>query len=422
MKKIPFFINSNLCVNKNDVSSFSMFMDSVAGNTGNSYITYALIKTIYGSIETLNHIQNIYTYDFSTQERDIDFINNNCSEVFLILQDQIRIAESYGLQLPYKKIQNFVSKLNKPVIIAGLGANSFNGFDKDFHKKLKPELIDFLKFLSDHCKKIGIRGHYTEEILHNIGVKNVSVIGCPSYYEMGANRILKKQKNIALSDILLTSFFHMQTLAYNYQIMQDYQEQKFITPAAFANFDAELIPFELNKLKEQKYKIFSNIETWKSFVSKFKFAIGYRLHGAILSINSGVPAYCCNPDSRATEMCNYLKIPHAVNATDDELIDLYNSIDIDLINNSYVELYDKYIKFLNENGITPTQNKQNKDVINFSNLKLYDKKFWFNFLKLKITTFITKKYTALSNWLKKNTSKIEHEVKFLLLYFKRMMY
>lgn len=41
----PFFINSNICVSKADVTDLSTFMNCVCWNTGNSYITYSLIKT-----------------------------------------------------------------------------------------------------------------------------------------------------------------------------------------------------------------------------------------------------------------------------------------------------------------------------------------------------------------------------------------
>lgn len=44
----PFFINSNICLEKKDISSYDLFMQSISGNTGNSYITYALIKEVCG--------------------------------------------------------------------------------------------------------------------------------------------------------------------------------------------------------------------------------------------------------------------------------------------------------------------------------------------------------------------------------------
>ncbi|MBQ8848652.1 MAG: polysaccharide pyruvyl transferase family protein [Candidatus Gastranaerophilales bacterium] len=402
----PFFINSNIAINKKDILSYENLMSAIAGNTGNSYITYALIKTVFGKIKKLNHIQNIYNYDFSKQDVDIEKINNECSHVFLILQDQIRISESYGLQLPYENIKNFIKKLNKPVIIAGLGANSFEGFDKDFHKKLKPELIDFLKFLSDNCKKIGIRGEYTQEVLHNIGIDNTSVIGCPSYYEMGENRIIAKKENLNYKKILLTSYFPIEFLVRNYQIMQDNQEEYFIKACAYNEIDENIHEFNLNKLIQKKYKIFSNIEQWKKFVSKFDFAVGNRLHGSILSINSGTLAICCNPDSRATEMCNYLKIPHCLNLNEQNFKEIYNSIDVDLINNSYKDLYKKYLLFLEENDLKITQNIPSKEAIKLQKIKLYGFSTKAKLLKIKYKRIIKEKLSILE-------IKYRHLIKFI---------
>lgn len=190
----PFFINSNICLNPGDILTYERFMRTVAGNTGNAYITYALIKELFGNLVKIDHIPNIYEYNFDNTDADTDYINNNCTHVFLILQDQIRIAESYGLQLPYSGIMKFIKKLNKPVIIAGLGANSFNGFQADFHQKLNPELITFLKFLSDHCIEMGVRGYFTAEVLKNLGITNVNAIGCPSFLKRGNLASLKKSR------------------------------------------------------------------------------------------------------------------------------------------------------------------------------------------------------------------------------------
>ena len=186
----PFVINSNICTSAEDISSYDRFMDAIAGNTGNSYITWALLKELGVSIQSIknHHIKNIYSYDFSLADRDIDIIEHECTHVVLILQDQIRIQESYGYLLPFKNLQAFLSRIKKPILVAGLGSNSLDGFVPNFHQQLNKDLIDFLHFLSENCQSIGIRGHFTEEVLHNLGIDNVTVIGCPSYYEMGRKR------------------------------------------------------------------------------------------------------------------------------------------------------------------------------------------------------------------------------------------
>lgn len=43
---IPFFINSNIITSKDSLKSSDTFMSAIAGNTGNSYITYSLLKEL----------------------------------------------------------------------------------------------------------------------------------------------------------------------------------------------------------------------------------------------------------------------------------------------------------------------------------------------------------------------------------------
>ena len=67
---------------------------------------------------------------------------------------------------------------------------------------------------------------------------------------------------------------------------------------------------EFNYIRAKKYRIFSSIEDWKKSIAEFDFLFGSRLHGAILALNSGVCSCVTNPDSRAREMSEFLKIPY----------------------------------------------------------------------------------------------------------------
>ena len=348
----PFFINSNICLKQQDISNFNTFMDIIAGNTGNSYITYALLKELGVDASKICHIPSVYTHNFN--EADLEY-TQNASHIFLILQDQIRIAESYGLQLPYKKIENLIKKSKKPLVITGLGANSFTGFDKDFYKQLNPDLVHFLNFLSAHTPEIGVRGHFTAEVLNQIGIKNVRVIGCPSFYEMGANRVVQKTGKISLEDILLTHSSAVLSLKKNHQICQDFQEEEIIRTIAF-NENVNLPKSAICKnILKHKYHIFSNIEDWKHFISQFKFAFGDRLHGSICALNAGIPAMCTNTDSRAREMCEFLHIPYYPHVTKDtDVLKLYEQADIDGLNKHYPTLFKNFCNFIEKNvGVIP---------------------------------------------------------------------
>lgn len=373
----PFIINSNLCFENKDIASFDQYMQSTQFNIGNSYISYSLIKEICGEFKKVPHIQNIYYYDFSNVNRDIDFINSECSHVFFVIQDFIRIEE---FPLPYEQLLSMFKKINKPLIVVGIGANAFSGFDKNLHKKLKPIVVKFLKYLSERCVQIGVRGYYTQEVLSNLGINNAAPIGCPSFYEMGLNRYVNK-KNIDANyycenenPILISGGFANKYLLNSYQICQDFQETNIIKAIAFNDFNSPFTNYQLDKIFDHKYRAFSSIKDWQNFVSKFKLTIGHRVHGAIISVNAGVPAICLNSDARAAEMCALLHIPVHKNVKyDTDILKIYETIDVDAMNNSYPALYQQYVELLRKNGIeVPNMTNDNNTQNDIQpHLKLY---------------------------------------------------
>ena len=42
----PFVINSNICLDESQISSFSILMRNINYNIGNSYITYSILKEL----------------------------------------------------------------------------------------------------------------------------------------------------------------------------------------------------------------------------------------------------------------------------------------------------------------------------------------------------------------------------------------
>lgn len=347
----PFVINSNICIKHEDISSYANFFDAVAGNTGNSYITYSLLKETVDSAESfssLPQIPSLYTYDWQNADKDISIINDRCSHVFLVLQDQLRIAESYGLQLPYDNIINFLKKVKRPILVAGLGANALNGYETRFHERLSWKLVAFIKDLSWLVKNIGVRGYFTQEVLSALGVNNTIVIGCPSFYENGEKRLIKKKgySRIACSTIRNKRILSDATRIY----LQD--EERLIKTVAFYQSECLGIQESLGWIKK-KYRVFSNIDEWKKDIATNDFFVGTRVHGAILAINSGVPAVCMNKDSRAREMCEYLDIPYFphFNSKNKRIEDIYDACDYDEMNKNYAKKYEVYKQFLSDFGI-----------------------------------------------------------------------
>ena len=408
----PFFINSNLCYDECDIATFDKYMRSIQYNIGNSYITYSLIKELCGGFKKVPHIQNIYYYDFSKVDTDIDFINSECTHCFFIIQDFIRINE---FPLPYERLIYMFSKINIPIIVAGIGANAFGGLDSKLHKKLKPIVVKFLQYLSERCVQIGVRGFYTEEVLNNLGIHNVTAMGCPSFYEMGPERkVIKKPLDLTTPgiDILLSSTVTNKYLLNSFQICQDFQETDIIKTVAFNNFDIPLTPEQCEKFFARKYRIFSNIDDWRKFVSQFSFTIGNRVHGSIISLNAGIPAVCRNGDARAAEMCKLLNIPVRLDVNyEADVFKIYDEVDVDAMNDSYPALYENYVEFLHKNGLS-IYSSNGKEVYDTQpSLKLYsnvkDDDIWQNLIRLRMSNSKIKKKLIEQDRKLKNIEKID---------------
>ena len=177
----PFFINTNLCYGLDECQTSAQFFDNVGGNTGNSYIGYSIIKILYGKLIKVPEIKNIFSYDFKNQDELIQKINKEYSHIVFCLQDQLRNSQSYGIKPNWKKITEFISRIDKPFLVVSLGTNSFKGEAEDYYKNFNPELVRFVHILSEKSNSLGVRGLESERILHKLGINNVAPVGCPSF-------------------------------------------------------------------------------------------------------------------------------------------------------------------------------------------------------------------------------------------------
>lgn len=358
MVKKYFFINSNISFS-HDLKSCDHFMKDISGNTGNSYITYSVIKILYGQFKPVDDIKNLWFYQ--PNQKDIDRINSEYSKVILILQDNLRLFDSYFNHQIYEGLADFFKKIKIPIVVFSLGSNFFDGKYKDLHNRVSKDLINMLRVLSDKTSSFGVRGNYTLEVLNNLKITNAKVIGCPSYFETGRDRIIHKKNNSSDLKIVAGGYFENNLTKDIHYILQD--EKLFIKaikfpterilPSDFEGFDPNNSHYRvlLEAYIDKRVSVFSDIDKWKEFDKNFDFYIGTRVHGAIAAINSGLPAIITNKDGRAEEMSNLFGIDWRdidLNASPREL---YQSINVDKMNNSYNGLYDNFIEWLGDNDL-----------------------------------------------------------------------
>lgn len=348
-------------------------------NIGNGYISYGFLKALFGRPVKVDHIANALAHDFTDQLAEE--INSKYSHFIFTMKDDIR--EDFKA-LPSNRVSQFLEKIDIPVVPVSLCANSFNGYDLGLADRLSSEQKRNLALLSEKSKLIGVRGNYTAEILNRLGIKNVKVIGCPSYFENGPTRILQKKPWDADKVITTATFFNT-GLPRTSHLLQD--ELYFINLLYLgqslpptANITAQ--PFNLDEIPTSfqllakamagRLEFFSDYNRWAEFFKSNAhcLTIGTRLHSGIFSINSGVPAIVTNPDSRARETCEYLRIPYDPSIhSRSNIREIFENLDLSEMNNAYPALYKEFVDFLNAVGLTPSTVPEDAPCFEFLHLE-----------------------------------------------------
>jgi hypothetical protein len=284
-------------------------------------------------------------------------------------------------------LADFLERTTLPCLIVGLGAQlpSVHHQELDIPEGTKR----FIKIIAERTRKIGVRGAFTAEVLAKLGVHNVTVTGCPSLYwsRTPHMRIDKTpyRKDLAISvngsrnvtqhsyaperameveSALLKLALHK---GHDYVLQNEFPEMALLFRSE--PMDDE-IRYQLNSLSQrfglglsaedyltrirERCRVFFSIEDWAAYIKTKQFSVGTRFHGNIIALLSGVPALVFAHDSRTTEMCRFMQIPHlplehAALLEDPER--LYKDADYTEFTRNYTRLYRNYLAFLEENGI-----------------------------------------------------------------------
>ncbi len=367
----PFVINSNIlslgppCDYPELVRTGELGLDN---NTGNGYIYYAMSRIIYGKFVRLPDIKNMWEEDLDTF--DVDAINNGgYTHVFFMFQSHIG---EHAFHFPWGRLGRFVERLKLPLVVFSLGAISPNHKeDYDLHQKLPADMMRCFHSIAERSVSLSVRGAYSAAVLERMGIDNFKIVGCPTYFENGPDRVVDRKKWDESLGVLATGWFSNAALSKKLHfVFQDaYQDAPFfkgmikggtlderdLASLGVPVYD-DYIADACNAFLEGRTSVFSDMDKWKKLiVGNFNLAIGTRVHGGIIALNSGVPAVVTNGDPRAREMCQLFAIPYMPelwgHSTNIDLRRLHQEIDLYSLNQRYAQLYAGYVDWLKENGV-----------------------------------------------------------------------
>ena len=221
--------------------------------------------------------------------------------------------------------------------LIGLGAQaSFDETPKDVVAKLTEKQKLYFKLISEHAVSIGVRGEFTAECLREIGITNVDVIGCPSFFQY-------QGKYPALASPVLDKVLYT----------ADRSKKQIFTLAKQAKANLICQTYEDS---ESKQTIFFDFKEWNDYItdSEFTFAFGSRFHGNMMALRNKVPTLWIVHDWRTLELVQYMVLPYLSYYDDkfrrikyvDELLEY---CDYSEVYNRYPKLSKAYQEFIRKN-------------------------------------------------------------------------
>ena len=338
------------------IESFPLVMESHIGNNVGNYVYYFALRSYFFGLKNVIYL--------SPEEIKIilsknpDWIRQNF--------DVAIMAEANLFALCYKdselsKNTDFVKSLKIPVFILGIGCQN----DIDNNLENLSSINDAVKNYVDTVLASGgmltLRGNLTGDYLKSLGYKDIPVLGCPSMYINGANFHIVDDK---VSKEKFKPMFNAQKVQdINRRLYKDWPTSVFFDQYRYLIFI--LNPLQdntnnnelynntfINLYKQGRIKGDINYYPWVKQITDngFNFAYGSRIHGNIIAIQSGIPAFVKVIDSRTREIAEFYGIPNSLeyqfNESNDSLYDLYQNISFKKFNNLYKDKFNNFKEFL----------------------------------------------------------------------------
>lgn len=271
----------------------------------------------------------------------------------------------------------FLERTECPVTMAGLGAQAkWEETPAELVEKLSPIQSRALKMLAERAVTIGVRGEYTAECLAVMGIKNVRIIGCPSFY-YGFEKKPPEHREPSLDRVQITvtpanpletkiletgkelnAFWLMQMMTEKPELAleQDTWEELWREQLGGSFPGSVMSQPELWSYMKRSARMFFTKEEWDDFYRKeeITFAFGSRFHGNMAAFRKGVPALWIVHDTRTRELTETLHLPHIDYSVWEKIRtpeELTEYCDYGEYRKNYRKLQRRYTAFLEENHL-----------------------------------------------------------------------
>jgi polysaccharide pyruvyl transferase WcaK-like protein len=309
---------------------------------------------------------------------DMDRINSEYDYVFL------RGSNYVHKDMAWERTVDVLKKLKIPVIAWGIGAQA----PVKGNIELSEETKTVLRMMADSTTSIGVRGAYSAQVLWDIGIRNVRIVGCPTAFRRNnpdlniklppldsirtaGITVRREVSSTYARDIQQYLTFHrdlVKRLAARFDVVLmaqgEIEEKKIVfgTPEqkeeAFEALrsDKQVSDWYLDETMEKLHRerlFYSDVVAdYEDLVQQKDLVLGYRLHGNLMALANGVPSIYFTYDSRTVEFAETYQIPSfdVFSGKEFRLEDYWDQSLFDKFNRAYRHAYREMHQFLIENG------------------------------------------------------------------------
>ncbi len=315
----------------------------------------------------------------SIDDAQIDRFNAEFDYVFL------RGSNYVHAEMDWSRAAEVLRRLKLPVLAFGIGAQA----PVSGKLELSEDSKTVLKLISDSTASVGVRGTYSAQVMHELGIKNARIIGCPTAFrnnrpdlairlpaldsvsQVGVTLRREVSKHYA-KDIKRYLTFHrdlVKAMADRFEVtlmsQGEVEEKKLAlgTPEQKQEGMAALrengwaMAWYLDEQMEALYRdrmFYSDVVAgYEQLVRKLDLVLGYRLHGNLMALANGTPSIYFTYDSRTVEFAETFQIP-SVDVFGDKpfrLEEYWNQALFDRFNAAYARTYGAMSAFLSENKV-----------------------------------------------------------------------
>jgi len=337
-------------------------------NTGDAVVYDAIIKQlVFTSIQDIGFGKAAHRQHWPVEQPDATIIRGSN-----YLSAELDLAEAVPL----------IRHLKGPIVPIGLGAQAAKYGSIEMPKGS----VEFWREVAGKCASLGVRGTYSAEVLASIGIHNVRIIGCPSFYRMMEPELLIRPPTRKHPRLGLTLNRHLGGPYASNRFKTIRLQRALIAAAArregsriFSQGEQEeslmsLVPSERKPellarilaafdlqgdgaaaaLFSQRMSFHLDPDEWaRDLGEQVDFMLGFRVHGTMMALQQGIPGVYFTYDTRIREIASLYRVP-SIEIEDFAPIDLDQimaTADFQPFEKAYRENYAEYRAFLDENGL-----------------------------------------------------------------------